>query len=241
MIACLRNTGLILVSLLCPILIHGQQQELTGIGSDPNHRLGSIPTFFNKEHVKGSPYLTDGWLRGNAELADGRQLPEPGKVGYFNFDKMTGRLYRTDGISKIWNYPSDSVRSFTLGDSNAVLSFVKDALISRTHFLQVMVRSEKGYTVYREWITKLIRSEFRDAGYYTTGQRFDEYVDVFNYYIVYPGHRKCRRLDLKVRAIYKALPGERSRLDSFFSEKSGSVDLNTFVLLMQYINEKRND
>jgi len=240
MIACLRNTGLILVSLLCSILIQGQQQELTGIGSDLNHRPGYLPTFFKKEHVKGSPYLAGGWLRGNAELTDGRRLPEPGKVGYFNFDKMTERLYVTDGISRIWDYPSDSVNSFTLADSNVVLSFGKDSLISRTHFLQVLVQSEKGYTVYREWITKLNRSDFRDAGYYTTGTSYDEYVDLFNYYIVYPGHRKYTRLELKVRAIYKALPGEKSKLDSFFSEKSGSVDLNTFVLLMQYINEKRN-
>jgi len=240
MIACLRNTVLLLVSLLCSILIQGQQQELSGIVSDPNHVSGYLPTFFKKEHVKGSPYMADGWLRGNAELTYGGRLPESGKVCYFNFDKMNDRLYVTDGISKIWNYPSDSVSSFTLADSNAVLSFEKDSLISRTRFLQVLVRSEKGYTVYREWITKLNRSNFRDEGYYTTGKNYDEYVDLFNYYIVYPGHRKFTRLELKIHAIQKALRSESARLDSFFSQKSGSVDANTFIMLMQYLNEKRN-
>lgn len=182
--------------------------------------------------------MANGWLRGNAELADGRHLPEPGKAFFFNFDKMTGRLYITDGISRIWHYSSDSVASFTLADSNSVLSFGKEPMISRTHFLQILVRSEKGYNVYREWITKLNRSEFQDAGYYTTGQRYDEYVDLFNYFIVYPGHRRFRRLGLTVHAIHKALPAESARLNAFFSQTSGSVDVNTFVYLMQFLNEK---
>jgi hypothetical protein len=235
-----RYRGWIIVSLLCPALLRGQQQELTSIGSDANHKSGYLPTFFKKEHVKGSPYLAEGWLRGNAGLEDGRQLPERGKTCFFNFDKMNDRLYVTDGISRIWNYPSDSVNNFTLADSNEVLSFVKDSLISRSRFLQVLVRSDKGYTVYREWVTKLNLSNFRDEGYYTTGNKYDEYVDLFNYYIVYPGRRKCTRLELKMHAIQKALRSESARLNSFFSQKSGSVDENTFVLLMQYLNEKRN-
>lgn len=238
MIASLRNTGLITAFLLNTLLATSQQQELTGIGSDPNHRSGYLPTYFKKEHTRGSPYMAEGWLRGNAELKGGRQIPEPGKVYFFNFDKMNGRLYVTDGISRIWKYSCDSVNNFTLADSSSVLSFGKDPLINRTRFLQVLVRSEKGYTVYREWITKLNMSNFRDEGYYTTGERYDEYVDLFNYYIVYPGHRRFRRLELRLHAIHKALPSESARLNAFFSQTGGTVDVNTFVLLMQFLNEK---
>ena len=237
MIASLRNIGLI-VCLLSTLPGTAQQQELVGISSDAMHNSGYLPTYFQKEHVKGSPYMATGWLRGNAELTDGRRLPEPGKVFYFNFDKMSGRLYITDGISKIWSYSSDSVKEFTLADTSSALSFEKEPLISRIRFLQILVRSEKGYTVYREWITKLNRSSFQDAGYYTTGERYDEYVDLFNFYIVYPGHQKFRRIVLTVHALRKALPAETARLDNFFSQTSGPVDVNTFVLLMQFLNEK---
>jgi len=238
MIACLRNTGLILGSLLITLVANAQQQQLVGASSEETHRSALLPVFFEKEHAKGSPYIAAGWLRGNAELTDGRRLPDTGKVLFFNFDKMTGRLYVTDGINKIWNYPCDSVAGFTLADSNSLLSFGKEPLINRSRFLQILVRSEKGYNVYREWVTKLNRSNFQDAGYYTTGARYDEYVDLFSYYIVYPGHRRSRRLVLNVHAIRKALPAESARLDAFFSQTGGAVDVNTFTLLMKYLNEK---
>jgi hypothetical protein len=238
MIASLRNTGLITASLLCVLFAAAQQQQLVGASSEETHRSATLPIFFQKEHAKGSPYIADGWLRGNAELIDGRRLPEPGKVCFFNFDKMNARLYITDGISRIWSYSCDSVTSFTLADSPSVLSFGKEPLISRLRFLQILVRSEKGYNVYREWITKLNRSNFQDAGYYTTGERYDEYIDLFNYYIVYPGRRRYRRLELNLHAIRKALPSESARLHAFFSQTRGSVDVNTFTLLMQFLNEK---
>jgi hypothetical protein len=224
--------------LLSTVLVTAQQQEMIAVSFEDPHRTGILPIFFQKEHVKGSPYMAKGWLRGNAELTDGRQLPEPGKVNFFNFDKMNGRLYLTDGISKVWSYSSDSVRNFTLADSVVTMSFEIEPLISRKHFLQVLVRSEKGYTVFREWITKLRRSEFQDAGYYSTGERFDEYIDLYSYFIVYPGHQRYRRVELRVHAIHKALPAESTRLNAFFSQTSGSVDVNTFVLLMQFLNEK---
>jgi hypothetical protein len=238
MIACLRNTGVLLVSLLITLITTAQQQQLVGASSEQTHRSTILPVFFQKEHAKGSPYIADGWLRGNAELTDGRRLPETGKPCFFNFDKMNDRLYITDGISKIWNYPCDSVTSFTLADTNSMLSFGKEPLINRSRFLQILVQSEKGYNVYCEWITKLNRSNFQDAGYYTTGARYDEYVDLFNYYIVYPGHRRSRRLVLNVHAIRKALPAESARLDAFFSQTGGAVDANTFVVLMKFLNEK---
>lgn len=238
MIASLRNTGLIIGSLLSTLVVAAQQEQLVGASSEETHRSAVLPIFFQKEHVKGSPYIADGWLRGNAVLTDGRRLPEPGKVFFFNFDKMSGRLYLTDGISRIWSYSCDSVTSFTLADTNSVLSFGKEPLINRLRFFQILVRSEKGYNVYREWITKLNRSNFQDAGYYTTGERYDEYVDLFNYFIVYPGHHRYRRLELNVHAIHKALPSESARLDAFFSQTGGSVDVNTFILLMQFLNEK---
>jgi len=140
------------------------------------------------------------WLQGNVELADHRRIPEPGQRLFFNFDKMTDRVYVTDGISKIWNYPGDSVNNFSLADSNAILSFEKIPLISRSRFLQVLVRSEK----------------------------------------VYPGNKKFKRLDLRLRAIRRAFRSESGRVNAFFSQKSGAVDINTMTLLTLFLNEKND-
>jgi hypothetical protein len=234
----LPKLGLTIASLLGLILVHGQQTELSRVSSDVNHVFTTLPTFFQKENVQGSPYLVDGWLPGNVELVGRRRIPEPGQQLFFNFDKMNDRVYVTDGIGRVWNYPRDSVTSFSLADSNVVLSFEKISLINKSRFLQVLVRSEKGYSLYCQWITKLNRSDFRNGGYYTTGNKFDEYVDLYKYFIVYPGSKKFKRLDLRVHAIKRAFQAESGRVNAFFSQKSGAVDVNTVILLTRFLNER---
>lgn len=224
--------------LACFTVVHAQYTELDNIVFDPNHRAGILPTFFAKDSAMGSPYLALGWLRGMLELTNHKRLPEQGHGLFFNYDKMSEQLYATDGIKKTWTYPIDSISSFYLVDSNTIYSFEKVELISRAHFLQPLVKSEKGYSLYKRLITKIIVADFRNEGYPGTGNRFDRYTDSYEYYLIYPGNLSFRKLNLTVRTIKKSLPAESSRLDKFFSQKSGPVEEHTFVLLLQFLNDK---
>jgi hypothetical protein len=229
----------ILMGLVLPVtVLRAQYSELNNVGSDPNHRAGSLPTFFAKDSVKGSPYLANSWLRGAVDLANHKRLPEPGHVLFFNYDKFNERLFATDGVNRTWIYPNDSISSFSLIDSNTLYLFEKITWISMSHFLQPMVKSESGYSLYKRLITKFISADFKNEGYYTTGNDFDRYTDFYEYYVVYSGNRSFKKLYLNERAIRKSLKSESFRLNLFFSKNSAPLDDHKFVELIQFLNEQ---
>ena len=220
------------------MVLRAQNTELATTASDPNHRVGVLPVFFEKDSAKGSPYLVRSWLRGKIELTNHDLLPEPGHDLFFNYDKMNERLFATDGISKVWTYPNDSVISFVLADSNDVYHFEKVPMISRSHFLEALVTSEKGYSLYRRVITKYLPADFKNEGYYTTGRRFDQYTDSYEYFIVYPGKLGFRKLNLNVRDVKKSMRSESGRVDKFFGRTEGAVDAQAVLVLIRYLNEE---
>ncbi|HVS98387.1 MAG TPA: hypothetical protein VHE54_17965 [Puia sp.] len=220
------------------VALHAQTTILENSTYDPNHPSAVLPTFFAHDSAKGSPYLAKGWMRGVLELSDHRRVPHRDQAIFFNYDKMNERLFATDGIGKQWTYPMDSVCSFTLADTTAIYNFEKVPLISGHHFLEVLVRSPRGYGLFRRVITKIAAADYRDLGYLATGRRFDTYVDSYQYYLLYPGGSSFRKLNLKVRDVKKALRSESARVNPFFGPTGGDVDPKALVLLVRYLNEE---
>jgi hypothetical protein len=214
-----------------------QNTEVNSVASDPNHLPGVLPTFFARDSALGSPYLAKGWLRGTLELSNHRRLPAAGQTLFFNYDKMNEKLFVTDGLKKPWTIPRDSLQGFWLVDSAVEYDFEKVPLISRSHLLRVLVRSDGGYSLYKRLITKFVPADYKNFVYWTTGTRSDKFVDGGQYYLVYPGNKRFRKLNLNVREIKKALPSESSRLDKFFAQYTGKVDEQAFIILMNYLNE----
>jgi hypothetical protein len=221
-----------------PSFLCAQDPELMKVTSDPNHRTGALPIFFDKDSAKGSPYLVYGWLHGVVELNDHRRLPEKGRGLFFNFDKMYERLYVTDGIGKVWSYPNDSVSSFALGDGDIVYNFEKIPWVSQTHFFQPMVRSQTGYSLYKRLITRIVAADYKSEGYYTTGSRSDQYVDHYVYYVLYPGNRSFKTLLLNKREIKKTFGTESAALNKFFSQNGQEINESTVVDLVHFLNEE---
>ena len=209
---------------------------LSGPASDPNHTVGVLPVFSEKDSVKGSPYLVKGWLMGTLELSSHERLPESGHSLFFNYDKMNERLFATDGEKKPWFYSIDSIKAFTLIDTDAVYEFEKVPLISPSHLFRVLVKSDSGYSLYKRMTSKFVPSDYVDQVYWTTGKKFDMYIDRAEYYLVYPGHSRSRKLNLNVREIKKSLPSESGRLNKFFGQDSGPVDEQAFVVLLKNLN-----
>ena len=219
-------------------LLRAQDAQVMNASSDPYHLPGVLPTFFAKDSTQGSPYLVPGWLRGIVELSSRRRLPETGKSLFFNYDKMNERLFVTDGLKKPWFYPRDSLNGFWLMDSAAEYDFERVPLISSSHLLRVLVKSDSGYSLYKRMITKLVSADFKNYVYWTDGRRADFFVDRGEYYLVYPGNKRYRKVELTVKDIKKALPNELARLGKFFGGDNGTVDEQTVVILVKYLNEQ---
>ena len=195
--------------------------------------------FFERGETVGSPYLSRGWMAGVVELTNHKILPEPEQPLLFNFNKLTNVLYIVNGQDVITRYPADSIISFNLRDDNAVFSFVKISWISDNFFLIPVIKSMKGYSLYKRLFTKFIQADFRNEGYYTKGRRYDEYLDYYEYYITYPKDNLFRKLYLREKDIRKALRDEAKLLDEFFSLHENEINEQSLIGIMQYIDEKK--
>ncbi len=214
------------------------QQNIT-IQSLPDIHKGNLTPFFEKDETVGSTYLSRSWLRGVAELWNHQRIPEPDQPLLFNFDKINNVLYTVNRQNKIRFYPSDSVLSFNLVDDNTVFSFEKVPWISDNFFLMPVIKSDKGYSLYKRLFTKYLQADFSSEGYYTKGRKYDEYVDYYEYYITYPGNLQFRKLYLKEKDIRKALRDESKLLEDFFSIHDNEINEQSLIGIIQFINDKK--
>ena len=216
------------------------QQNISAQIPPDIHRGQDMTQFFSKDETVGSLYLTRNWVKGRVELSNHKILPaDPENPLLFNFDKINNVVYTVNRDSKTKFYPSDSVLSFNLVDDNTVLSFEKVNWISDNFFLMPILKSDKGYSLYKRLFTRFIQADFSSEGYYTKGRKFDEYVDYYEYYITYPGNNLFRKLYLKEKDIRRALRDETKLLDDFFTIHEHEINEQSLIGIVQYINDKK--
>ncbi len=207
--------------------------------SDMNENSTILPLFFEKETPLGSSYLSKFWMRGTVEFANHTRIPTPDQNLFFNYDKVYNILYVLDNFKKIFSYPIDSISGFQLEASDKEYSFEKVPLISNNFYLIPIIKSAKGYSLYKRLLTRLIQADYTNGGYYTTGRKFDEYVDYYEYYIIYPGNTIFRKLLLKEKTVRRALSDESKLLEEFYSLHDNEINEQSLLGIIQYIDDKK--
>lgn len=219
--------------------VEAQQTQLTQLPSDINRNGAQIPVFTEREPDVGSLYLSRSWISGKLELLHHSNIPDSGQVLLFNFDKVHSRVYVINQTGKQWFYPVDSVVQFELVDNNVIYTFQKLSWISLNFFLSPVIKSEKGYSLYKRLFTKCTRSAYENAGYYSTGSKYDEYVDYYVYYLIYPGNSVYRKLYLKENTIRRAFRDEARLIEKFFDLHDNDISEESLLAMVQYINDKK--
>lgn len=196
------------------------------------------PEFFEKEYPHGSPYFSREWLPGVVELSSHRVIPQSHEVLVFNYDKMRFRVMTSTLDGKVRSYSIDSVSKFALVDSNSrIYQFEKVPAISSSYFLMPLVKSERGYSLYKRLITKMKEADYHNEGYNTsTGKRYDAFIDDYEYYLVAAGSKPVKfYLSQKHLAkVFKAQPQKLNTIDQKYDHK---VPEEGLVELVQQLNE----
>jgi hypothetical protein len=206
-----------------------QEQELATWQSQTKQYVGLLPTFFEKDSTKGSPYLSSNWMRGAVEMFDHRRIPKPNENLYFNYDKFKRRLISTDAYNEIIEYPMEEILAFALADNEKSYLFEKVYYISKDFFLEPVLKSDKGFSLYKRLITKLNTANYKSDGYYTTGQKFDEYMDDYEYYLLSPDKKSYKKFFLKESAIRKVFKDEQKLLDDLLKSPVTEAELVSVV------------
>jgi hypothetical protein len=207
----------------------------------PNDRPRSVmvPVFTEREKDVGSVYLTKKWSRGYVVLWNHKRIPEQDEYLLFNYDKLRSTVYVMDQFVKQRSYPIDSITSFEIVENSVIYSFEKIPWISNGYYLMPIIKSEKGYSLYKRLFSKYIRSSYTNAGYYSEGKKYDEYADYYEYYLVYPGNAVYKKLTLKEKAIRRALKNDEVTLNEYFNLNEPEINEQSLLGIIQYINDKK--
>jgi hypothetical protein len=198
-----------------------------------------LSLLYNRDKIHGSPYLVNGWLNGVAVLTNHQIISGKDQKYLFNYDKLNVRIYILSEDKKIWFYPVDSVSSFDFHDSATHYAFEKIHAISDRFFLTPVILSDRGYSLYKRLITHYKPSDYVNAGYYKEGNNYDEYVDFYEYYMVFPEAKKVKKLYLKEKSVIRALKNEAELVNAYFEINSKEFNEQSLLGLLQYINDKK--
>ena len=203
--------------------------------TDPN----ALPHLITKEKPVGSPYLTKNWVTGYIELENHHHIPDSNEYVLLNFDKIQSVVYLTNGVDKIWYYTIDSIKRFELFDTNKAYDFEKIPWISSKFYLIPIIKSAKGYSLYKRLVTTFSWADYTTDGYSSKGKNYDEFDDSYVYYLAYPGNTSYKKLTLKENSVRKDLKEESVLVKQFFDDHENDMNEQSLLALVQYIDDKK--
>ena len=168
-----------------------------------------------KEPTRGSRYFFAGFVRGALINSKGLLIKNPGYT--YNYDKMSGVLLLKSANQPIMLASKADIQSFTLynRERNAFV-FEKVPAIDTGRYAQVLALGLK-YKVYKLIRTQFTRSNYRNDGVITEGNKYDEYVDEGKYYVLNVTTNSLQPIKLKLSSLKSAFPADEDKLNQFIS------------------------
>jgi hypothetical protein len=236
-----RHLSVLVVALLLTVHVNNlfsQKKEEDIERYTDEHENKFLPFFFEREPPVGTAYFTEYWMRGAAEFINHQTIPTREKPYYFNFDKMKNVLIVADNSANISYYHGDSVIQFILMDSmNKTYKFEIIPGISRSFYLQPVLISDTGYSLYKRLITKLATADYQGYGYGSTGSRHDTYDDSYEYYLVYTDKKTYKKFYLDAPALKKIFKPWSAQLETQMAKYNGRLKEEGLIDLVEYINK----
>lgn len=202
-----------------------------------NFSRGSIVTLpdINSlyEGVKGTPYLTDKWEKGEILFTNGTKI-EDIKIRYNIYKDELEFMNSTSGKSFIID--RQKVEGFNLIVQDKTLSFrnfnLKPEKNDDLSFFRILYNGS--VTLLRKYKKEFRRADYR--GGYATGKRYDEYIDGQDYYFVnYSGNIEKIRLGKK--SVLSVLNNKEAEIKKYAAENSISFsDEEDIVKLLTFFD-----
>ena len=190
------------------------------ITSSPNGTIytgAAIPVFNHKEDTKGTRYLFEKWVSGTVIDSAGNTFHATSFV--YNYDKVTRNLLLTQDMNQVVEVDKAIIHSFTLKADGRELSFERVNVIDNSSCLQVLVKAEGKYALYKYVKAKFVKSDYHSDGMVESGNPYDEYVDESRYFILYPDGTTFHELPMRMKPLREMLSGEAGgKAAAYFKE-----------------------
>jgi len=198
---------------------------------------GSALTIFHqKEETHGSRYLFNWWVNGT--VLDTNLTVINTADFSFNYDKIGKKLLATRDKNTIIEINDAAINSFILKTDTSITKFEKIPGIGKKEFLIEVVKNEVKYSLYKSMKTTFQKADYTNNGVIASGKKYDEFVDEFEYYIIFPGGNQFKKVELKKKSIREALSNEEVKVKQYFSKSESGVINESFLKeLILFLNQ----
>ena len=194
-----------------------------------------LPQVYNKEGLQGSPFLLAAYTRGLVVNQLDSIIDKPDYL--YNYDKVSGNLLLKRGDEKPIAVYKEQVRLFCLKLETGGYIFERVSVLNPNEFFQVLFKGTK-YSVY-----KLIKSQFINAnqktnGYQTEGNNYDEYRDIYTYYLVDQTKMESLVFELSKKSIRKTFSFESAIVEQYIKDHKYEAVTESYVTgLVEKVNK----
>ena len=177
------------------VLVH----EVTFTPHGTIYTGSSLPVFRHKDETKGTRYLFDKWVRGNAiDTANNSFMTQ---AFWFNYDKVTRNLMLTKDKRTVVEVDKELLMSFKLFGDSMTCAFEWVPVIDRNNLLLSLEKTKGKFSLYKKVKVKFVRSNYRSDGLTEIGNPYNEYIDESRYFILYPDGKTFVQPELKVKPL----------------------------------------
>lgn len=188
-----------------------------------------------KESTKGTRFFLDKWLKGTVTATDGTLVKDDSVLYYF--DKISHNLYYTYDHKQTMKVENKNISSFILQDGRVNHSFKRMELIKPVVFFEVLVENTSKYSLYKEISTAYKKADYINHGMYESGNRFDQYIDNFRYYIVLPGEKMYKLISFTKKSLEEVFEGSGAIFNSYFStHRKDPINEDFLITLVNHLN-----
>jgi hypothetical protein len=213
---------------------------LTGYSQTTNEMLNAhrfIPRDEDAAMTKGSRYLFDtSWAKGTLVSANDTEIRNDSF--YFNFDKISQNIFFTQDLKNVFELDKKEYKSFVLRWHDSVYAFEHVFAINNSDFFQVLVKTPDKYSLYKFIHTQIKKANYTNNGISESGNKYDEYMDVPEYFIVFPNMEFRNFNSLKKNSIIKvfSLSADKDKVNGFYSGHSRGSGEGDLKELIRFLN-----
>ena len=206
-------------------------QELSSnvAGNGNGRAVGSFVNFHaGKEDTKGSRYFFRDWVKGTVVTQQNQLVAKDDLM--FNYDKISHDLFLTDKKSVV-QIDKSQIKSFDLSQAGIEYKFKRAENIAPDVFFEQLAGSadSSGYVLLKLTRTTFKKADFHTDGMVESGTNYDEYVDASEYYIVMPGGKEFKKVELKKKQFKEVLSAVKPKTESYFSSHKDADADETFL------------
>jgi hypothetical protein len=237
----MRAAFILILLLIAIIPLHTQTPHQSIVISEENLRniskvSGPIyTTNMNAlyEGVKGTPYLFNEWRLGNIYLKD-NELIKNVKIKYNIYTDDLLYLNSTSGDSLIINRSVINKFEITNNQTDDLILMEKINLkpekSDKGTFVKVLYKDSSKFIL--KYSKMFIPANYKGA--YPTGNKYDEYTDKQQYYLI-TGKDNITKIRLKKKSVIKVLSDREDEIKDFIREKDLRMDnVDDIISVLKY-------